>query len=240
MSLLIIVPARKGSKRLPEKNRMPLGSSFLSDWTIDFAKRLREDFQQEKIEILLSTDDPVLLARYDDGSLLCNHRTADLCTDTATTADVVAYEVLRLEAEQKLFDRVCVLQLTNPFRSIADWVAAYEKFLLSPEVPLVSVRTPEDHPYWCFKVEGKFASPIFGVNQLIRRSQDLPSCFVISGLFYFVSRDFVVSKRMLVSETTNYFLCDRRESIVDIDTIDDLREAEQMLKGMVNEIFTPR
>jgi CMP-N,N'-diacetyllegionaminic acid synthase len=236
---LILVPARKGSKRLPEKNRVRLGSVFLADWTIDFAKKIKKDAQDGKVEILLSTDDPVLLQRYDDGEILCNHRPADLCTDTATTADVVAHEMRRLEAEQAMFDTVCVLQLTNPFRSIADWRAAYKKFLINPEVPLVYVRTPADHPYWCFRIEGNFGSPMFGLDRLIRRSQDLPSCFVISGLFYFVSRDFVVSKRMLVGEVTNYFLCDRLESAIDIDTVDDLREAQKALKGLASDIFAP-
>lgn len=239
MSLLIVVPARKGSKRLPGKNRMYLGSSFLTDWTIEFAKKVRDDNLDGRVEVLLSTDDPVLLERYSNGEILCNHRPADLCTDTTTTADVIAYEVRRLEAEQVVFENVCVLQLTNPFRSITDWRTAYNKFLVNSAIPLVSVRKPEDHPYWCFKLEESHAIPIFGLDNLVQRSQDLPPCFVISGLFYFVSRDFVVSKRLLVGEVTNYFHCDRDESIIDIDTADDLRDAQSALRGLASDIFTP-
>ena len=50
---LAVVPARAGSKRLPNKNKLVLGDKPLVSHSIDFAKH------HHKIEnVLVSTDDP--------------------------------------------------------------------------------------------------------------------------------------------------------------------------------------
>ena len=53
---LIVIPARKGSKRLKNKNKKILGKKPLVNWTIDFAKKINL-FQH----ILMTTDDEQIL-----------------------------------------------------------------------------------------------------------------------------------------------------------------------------------
>ena len=51
MKILALIPARGGSKRLPNKNILPLGGKPLISWTIDAVKGT-----PEIVDILVSTD----------------------------------------------------------------------------------------------------------------------------------------------------------------------------------------
>ena len=52
MKIVAIIPARAGSKRLKKKNKLELNKKPLIEWTINFAKKLKE-----LTCIIVSTDD---------------------------------------------------------------------------------------------------------------------------------------------------------------------------------------
>ena len=56
MKVLAIITARKGSKRLKNKNKKILGKKPLVNWTIDFAKKINL-FK----DIIMTTDDNQIL-----------------------------------------------------------------------------------------------------------------------------------------------------------------------------------
>ena len=51
MKILVLILARGGSKRLPNKNILKLGKKHLINWSIDFAKKI-----PFVCDILVSTD----------------------------------------------------------------------------------------------------------------------------------------------------------------------------------------
>ena len=51
MKILVLILARSGSKRLPNKNILKLGKKHLINWSIDFAKKIPFVY-----DILVSTD----------------------------------------------------------------------------------------------------------------------------------------------------------------------------------------
>ena len=55
MKVIIVIPARKGSVRLPNKNRKKLLGKPLIEWTIDFAKKL-----QFADDVIVSTNDKII------------------------------------------------------------------------------------------------------------------------------------------------------------------------------------
>ena len=58
MSVVAIIPARKGSVRLPNKNRKILSGLLLIDWSINTAKKL-----QFLDDIIITTNDKIILKR---------------------------------------------------------------------------------------------------------------------------------------------------------------------------------
>jgi CMP-N-acetylneuraminic acid synthetase len=125
-SVIAIIPARGGSKRLPGKNLMQLDGVSLLARTIQQA---REIFQIT----IVSSDDWNILE--EAGSLGVNilKRPAILATDTATSAEVVSH-ALSLYPGFKWF---CLLQVTSPLRSQNDILACLDMADSSGE-PVIS------------------------------------------------------------------------------------------------------
>lgn len=113
--MLIIVPARGGSKGLPRKNTRTLGDIPLLGWTAEAVKRCGLD----KAICLLSTDDPEIadIGR-SVGLDVPFLRPAEFATDSAT-AESVALHALDWLASARGHEASSVmwLQPTSPFRT---------------------------------------------------------------------------------------------------------------------------
>lgn len=109
ISILGIIPARGGSKRLPGKNLKPLHGISLLERTIIQAKKALP------VSIVTSDSNEIIKEALRCGikALL---RPADLATDTAKSADVVSHVV----GNYPVFEWFCLLQPTSPLRSVED------------------------------------------------------------------------------------------------------------------------
>ena len=86
-NLVVVIPARKGSKRLKNKNTLMLGSKNLVERTIIFAKKLVENNC-----IILSTDsDKILKIGNNLGILAPWKRPKHLSSDHSKTLDTVLH-----------------------------------------------------------------------------------------------------------------------------------------------------
>lgn len=111
---LFIVPARAGSKRLPDKNLLKLGGKTLIKWTDEALKNSFKEY-----EVLLTTDS-IKIAN--QGKKINWNvpflRPKSLSQDKTTTLDVVLHAInWRLKNGLKDPKYVVLLQLTSPFRS---------------------------------------------------------------------------------------------------------------------------
>lgn len=141
MRLVVIIPARGGSKGIPRKNLVQCAGKPLLAWTIEHAQEsvhelellseLNVDAPEDivpEIEggILVSTDDPEIAAYAKDFGVSVLDRPADLASDTALTAPVIAHAVAHLDMfPHAKPDIVAVLQPTvpaRPARLLADCV----------------------------------------------------------------------------------------------------------------------
>ena len=118
-SILVVIPARGGSKGLPDKNIMPLAGKPLIEWTIEVA---RESKYIDRF--ILSTDSEEIadVAR----SYQCEvpfMRPQELATDDASGNDVVIHA---LEYIGEKYNLVMVLQPTSPLRKTEDIDQALE------------------------------------------------------------------------------------------------------------------
>lgn len=149
--VLGLIPARRGSKRLPGKNVRMFHGKPLLEWTIDQA--LESDcFSQ----ITLSTDDPEALEIGMNRSVInCVPRDSWLTGDAATLNDVVLAELDRFAFCS--FTHVCLLQPTSPLRIVADircGVALEHSISVGPTgapngaVYVVPVAFFKEHPYF--------------------------------------------------------------------------------------------
>ena len=122
MKIFAMIPARKGSKRLPHKNTLKINNKTLIDYAIDQAMG-----SAYIDKIIVSSDDDLvkeITDGYKDKKILFKKRPKRLCKD-----DVSQEGVIRDLENRYSFDILVVLQPTSPIRETYD-IDRCIKFLL--------------------------------------------------------------------------------------------------------------
>ena len=228
MKILALIPARGGSKRVPNKNVRELGGKPLIDWSIDAARGI-----PEITDILVSTDNEAIaeVARI-GGALVPWLRPAELATDTAKSIDVCLHALDWYEAERGPVDGLLLLQPTSPFRSTATIKAGISSFFSSSSLSVVSVSPAKNHPYWCYEIKEGGLFPFGGIERASSRSQDLPAAYALNGALYVISPNILRNKKTLVPVGAKPMVMESYFESIDIDTEDDWRVAEMVMQMM--------
>lgn len=228
-NILVIIPARGGSKGIPHKNIKPLNGKPLICHTIDIAREVADDN-----DICVSTDDPEIIKCVEDYSLNVPFvRPAELATDTAGTYEVLLHALNFYEKQGIHYDVVLLLQNTSPFRNVQHVKEALA--LYRPDIDMVvSVNEIRSNPYYnCFE-DGKdgFLKKTLDSSNYIRR-QDAPVTYEYNGAIYVINPESL--KKMPLGKFTKRvkYVMDSRHSL-DLDTMDDWNFAEYLIqKGLV-------
>jgi N-acylneuraminate cytidylyltransferase len=180
--VLALIPARGGSKGVPQKNIAPLGGRPLIAWTVAaahgsaFIDRL----------ILSSDDAAIIAAAAAAGCEAPFVRPADLASDTARSIDVVRHAMDWAEAEGGgAYDYLALLQPTSPLRTAADIDACIRACHDSDAPAAVTVVEPQHSPYWMYARDGQGRlSPLLQAAADSSRRQDLPAAYLPNGAVY--------------------------------------------------------
>jgi CMP-N,N'-diacetyllegionaminic acid synthase len=225
--ILGIIPARGGSKGIPQKNKKLLGNLPLVAYTFKSAieSRLLSD-------CILSTDDEdIAKIAMQYGIKVPFMRPAHLATDEAKSIDVVIHSLIELQKIGKQYDAVCLLQPTNPLRSSIFIDKAIETYINGNYDSLISVLPVPDeyNPHWIFTPNDtghlKLAT---GEKEIIPRRQDLPRAYFRDGSIYITSTKVLLQQKSFYGEKLGYILADA-EKHVNIDTPHDWELAEKKL-----------
>lgn len=231
MKLLTLIPARGGSKRIPNKNIRVLGNKPLIVWSIDAARAA-----PELADVLVSTDSPLIAQiAMAAGAIVPWLRPAALASDTASSSDVLKHALEWYELEFGPVDGVVLLQPTCPFRRLTSLRGALKRFLDQPggenRSTVVSVSPSSVPPEWCFRMDTSIGElePVLGWTDIGKRSQDLQPAVQINGSIYIATSSTIRAGRPLVGPGSRAFLMPGSEECVDIDTESDWLLAESFL-----------
>lgn len=225
MKVLVIIPARGGSKGIPHKNIKPLNGKPLIHYTIDAARGIANDE-----DICVSTDDADIIKCVEDYGLKVPFvRPAELATDTAGTYEVLLHALDFYEKQGKEYDVVLLLQNTSPFRSVQHVKEALELYRSDIDM-VVSVNETKTNPYYnCFEddTEG-FLKKTLDSTMFVRR-QDAPKTYEYNGAIYIINP--VQLKKMPLGKFTRRikYVMDDIHS-VDLDNMMDWKYAEFIMK----------
>src|SRR5699024_2425689 len=125
MKNLAIIPARSGTKGLPDKNIKLLNNKPLMAYTIEVALKSKK-YEQ----VVVSTDSEKyakIAKKY--GAHIPYIRSENLSNDTASTWDVVRDVLTYYKNKNIFYDTVSLLQPTSPFRKHQDIINAYNDFV---------------------------------------------------------------------------------------------------------------
>jgi len=217
--VLIVIPARGGSKGIPRKNLRVLSSRPLIAYAIETARRSR--FSPD---VYVTSDDEEILALAEKlGS--CIHRREQSLAGDACTLDPVIYDVFdRVSRDTgRRYDLIVTLQPTSPLLKTASLDRAIEQMLGDPAIDTLISAREDTHLTW--RREGERFVPNY--EKRVNR-QYLPPVFRETGAFL-MTRPSVISPAGRIGRNVDLFLLAGGEEI-DIDTYEDWSLCEFILK----------
>ena len=220
MKILGIIPARSGSKGIPQKNIKNFNGKPLISWTIETA--LQCPLISETIVSTESQEIADIAKCY--GARVPFMRPSRLAKDSTPGIEPVLHAIQQLPE----YDWVLVLQPTSPLRTTDDICGIINMIKDKKENSAVSVSETIEHPYWTYTLKNGRLRNIIN-NEIASLRQDLPSAYILNGALYLVSRNFLQTKRTLKDESTLAYVMPRHRS-VDIDDMDDWHFAEYLIK----------
>ena len=220
MKILIVIPARGGSKRIPRKNVRMMNGRPLILYSIDNALRLKDHYDTD---VCVSTDDEEL------GSIAKTFGIEVIWRDEKLSADNVTLDPVIYDAMRKMenrysvnYDIVVTMQATSPTLRPNTIRKALGEFIDSDYDTMIScVNRP--HLSWT-RSGGKI------VKNYEKRlnSQELPCNYLETGAFL-ITRRGCVTEDSRIGENITVYETDPKEAI-DIDSEEDWISAESILK----------
>lgn len=224
-NVLMVIPARGGSKRLPRKNVLPLAGKPLICWTIEAALAT-----ELNARILVTSDDDEILSiagDYADKGVIAHKRPDKLATDTATTVDALVDAVAAENAAGYTPDTLILLQPTSPLRNAEDIRAAVHLFEKKGcRDTVVSVSEVEHPAAWTGKLGGD--SKFTGIDLSGKRSQDYQKEYRLNGAVYVARSCILKEKKSLFTDQLFASIMPRKRS-VDVDEEIDFRICESLI-----------
>ena len=178
---IAIIPARAGSKGIPEKNIQLIGNKPMVQYTIEAAIA---SMPIENI-IITSNDQKVIEIAISLGLAVPFIRPNKLSTDSSNTSDVIKHALNWYYSKNHAMPKnFILLQPTSPFRNSDDISVAINFFNSSDRKTLISVAEPMQHPgdFIMKDNDGYFRRLQLGVSE--SRRQMYPETFFIDGGIY--------------------------------------------------------
>lgn len=223
--ILAIIPARGGSKGIPNKNITNLCGKPLIAYSI-----LAAQTSQYIDDIIVSTDsEQIRDTSVEYGASVPFLRPAALASDTSKTIDCMIYTINELKKQGQHYDCVVLLQPTQPIRKEGMIDEAISLLLDSTEDSLVSVTTVTEHPILMRTItkEGTLKS-LLPISSTVRR-QDFPDVYRVNGSIYINRINSHFNFSTSLNDNLLPFFMEEAYSI-DIDSYEDLKRAETILQ----------
>lgn len=213
MKILAVIPARAGSKGIPNKNIRIVGDRPLVYYSINNAIK-----SKYITDIIVTTDsDPVRIIA-DQMGTKTKWRKPELCGDSVTL-DAVIYDAIPKEEK---WDYIITMQPTSPTLLVETLDKAIEYAINKKLDTLISAINA---PHLSWREENGKKVPNY--SERLNR-QYLPANYIETGAFV-ISKAEVVNEKSRIGEKVDIFEVSEKES-QDIDNFNDLQSAVNTLQ----------
>ena len=230
-----LIPARAGSKRVPDKNIRPLAGHPVMAYTIAAALESRVF-----TDVIVSTDSEKYaeIARYYSAEVPFL-RPPELAGDVSPDIEWLEYTLKRLQEEGRGYDCFSILRPTSPFRQPETIQRAWQAFLAEEGVDsLRAVEKCQQHPGKMWVIRGKRMTPLLPLSppeQPWHSSQypTLPEVYIQNASLEIAWTRVVLQERTIAGNVLMPFLTEGYEGF-DVNNPYDWNLAEHLVtKGDV-------
>lgn len=215
--VLAFIPARIGSKGVPQKNLRSIAGLPLFMWSVNYARS-----SKYVDDILVSSDSPTILnMAHENGCIQNGLRPAELASDTARNIDAILWE---LEQLPQKYDALVQLQPTYPIRPEGDLDLMIERYF-EKQTSLITVIKTDARPEFLRRIdENGDLKKVMDATSDIRR-QKFTQCYQIVGSVY-INNTATLSTQTVLNENEVPYVIDNKYAL-DIDTPADWEQLEQ-------------
>lgn len=214
------IPARKGSKGLPGKNKKLFCGKPLIQWSIDQAM---ESKVFERIVVSSDDEDILAIANSYPSMVTPHERHSDLASDTSSIEEALYDFFAR---EENKCEYICLLNPTSPLRTTQD-IIAMEKFIhFDKYYAVISVKWC-DYIGWVEKPSNQ--GPICSYNLGKRPNRQTRDDFYLeNGAIYWFKHEVLIAYGNMVGNPNKVKLYEMPlERSLEIDTPFDFYLAER-------------
>ena len=220
--ILVVIPARGGSKGLPGKNIKMLCGQPLIVYSIDVARTITSDEN-----ICVSTDDQHIIEAVENYGLKVPFiRPAEYATDTATTNDVLLHAVDFYEKQGRHYSKLLLLQPTSPLRKVKEVREAISLYRDNIDM-VVSVMESHAPAVLCNDNQEGYVELVY--NKKAQGRQSLPTFYEFNGAIYVINIKALKEKGLANFDKRIKYIMPK-ESSIDIDDIYDFMTVEAIIK----------
>lgn len=233
MEILAIIPARGGSKGIPDKNIKPLSGKPLIAWTIDAAKK-----SKYITKTIVSTDSREIMSiAKKHGAEVPFLRPKNISQDLSPSLDLIIHALDWFKDNKKYQPQMLILlPPTAPLRQTKDINKGVALMLQKPLTDSVRpvIESPK-HPFKTLKLDGKFLKPFFpkritGFDEPYDMPrQILPPAYIYSGAMQIMWPKTITQQHSLTGKKSKFFLMNSLDSI-NIDSLIDFKLAELIMQ----------
>ncbi|MCF7804219.1 MAG: acylneuraminate cytidylyltransferase family protein [Candidatus Marinimicrobia bacterium] len=227
--ILAVIPARKGSKGLPGKNKKNLLGKPLVLYPIETAKN-----SKYVDEIFLTTDDIEIQEIGLSEDISCPEmRPPKFSSDTASSFSVIKYVINYYKKNNKDFQYIVLLEPTSPLTEHTDIDNALEILDNSRDVAdsIVGVaRVESQHPKFIVGLtSNNIIKPYLSGFSSLRR-QEIERLFYYDGSFYISDTKVLLNEKSFYHERCIGFEMPKSKSF-EVDDMIDFLCVESILKN---------
>lgn len=217
MKILIIILARKGSKRLKNKNLRKIGRESLVIRTIRFAKRIK--FAKN---IILSTDSDKIIS-ISQKHCICLKRPSKLSTSTSTSADAAIHAIKYYENNYSKINAVLLLQPTTPYRKMKDIYKAIQLYKKNKTGVMSVTKYESEHG------DKKYYYTILKNKLKKIMNKNLDNVYFANGSIYLTDKKYLLKNKDFQREKCFPVIINTKKFYLDIDYLKDLNEAKKYI-----------
>lgn len=205
--LIAIIPVRKNSKGIKNKNILKIGKKTLLERTIIIAKK-----NKYIDKTIVSTDCSKMqkiAQKYNVATK--NLRPRSLSHSKALTINVIKYLIKEYAIKDSY---ILLLQTTSPFRNLILTNKFLSTFHKNPKATSAASVTmlENNHPYKIQKIENGWLKSLMGFESMVPR-QYLPKLYYLNGLFYIAHSKQIEEKNSFFNKWTIPFFIKKKYSL---------------------------
>ena len=223
MNIAAIIPARGGSKGIPNKNIVSLCDHPLISWSIHQAK-----LSKKITSVWVTSDDSEILdisKRYGANIIT---RPSKISTDKSSSESAWIHAIEHLEKFNNFPEIIIGMQATSPIRDYQDLDNAINSFINHKYDSLLTVGEIEDYFIWKLDNNKKLNPHNHDMDDRKPR-QEIEKSYLENGSFYIFKPQLIRKNKNRLSGKIGMYLMEKYKSF-QIDNEEDLKICSAIMK----------